>query len=198
MHRRFQIGRIQLPVSGQQDGNIIVYIIVVMMLFAALGAALVSIYTTSNLVAVIGDDAKQAGYLAVKFWARFYTPDVLLGAYTPDELHEAGAMKDINPVPQHTESGSKLLDKLKGKNKPSEPPQDDKTENVDDDTTEGEIVEPDEADEAEMRIADYRSAILHGDNLPQLANDIACDKLLSEGEKGLLMAEIKNRREVEA
>jgi outer membrane protein assembly factor BamB len=50
--------------SLDDGGNIIVYIIVVMMLFAALGAALVSIYTTSNLTAVIGDDAKQAGYLA--------------------------------------------------------------------------------------------------------------------------------------
>ncbi|MFH1980876.1 MAG: hypothetical protein ABIL58_03445, partial [Pseudomonadota bacterium] len=56
--------RIDSPLSGRQDGNMLVYTIVVMMLFAALGAALVSIYTTSNLVSVTGDDARQAGYLA--------------------------------------------------------------------------------------------------------------------------------------
>jgi outer membrane protein assembly factor BamB len=50
--------------TGRQDGNILVYVIVVMLLFAALGTGLVSVYTTANLVSVIGDDARQAEYLA--------------------------------------------------------------------------------------------------------------------------------------
>ena len=29
---------------------------------------------------------QQFGYLAVKYWARLYTPDVILGVYTPDEF----------------------------------------------------------------------------------------------------------------
>lgn len=53
-----------LSSSKMQDGNILIYVVVVMMLFAALGTALVSIYSTSNLIAVISDDAKQARYLA--------------------------------------------------------------------------------------------------------------------------------------
>ena len=28
---------------------------------------------------------QQASYLAVKYWARMYTPDVILGVYTPEE-----------------------------------------------------------------------------------------------------------------
>tara|TARA_R110000796_G_scaffold148262_7_gene265145 strand:- start:196 stop:1113 length:918 start_codon:yes stop_codon:yes gene_type:complete len=46
---------------------------------------------------------QQVGYLAVKFWARFYTPDVLLGAYTPDELHDYSE-RDITPSEDMQES----------------------------------------------------------------------------------------------
>jgi hypothetical protein len=61
---------------------------------------------------------QQAGYLAVKFWARFYTPDVLLGAYTPDELHDHGE-RDITPskdIQEDVKKGS-VLDKLQSVNK---------------------------------------------------------------------------------
>lgn len=62
---------------------------------------------------------QQAGYLAVKFWARFYTPDVIMGAYTPDELvtKDVG-IKDINPVEQKR---SPLMQKLAGEDKAQEP-----------------------------------------------------------------------------
>ena len=40
------------------------------------------------------DPKQQLGYLAVKKWARTFTPGVILGVYTPDELQE----KDITPV----------------------------------------------------------------------------------------------------
>jgi len=44
---------------------------------------------------------QQFGYLAVKYWARLYTPDVILGVYTPDEIGP-GIERDITPSPQHT------------------------------------------------------------------------------------------------
>jgi len=44
---------------------------------------------------------QQFGYLAVKYWARLYTPDVILGVYTPDEMGP-GIERDITPSPQHT------------------------------------------------------------------------------------------------
>jgi hypothetical protein len=42
---------------------------------------------------------QQASYLAVKYWARLYTPAVTLGVYTPDELQDFGEPheKDITP-----------------------------------------------------------------------------------------------------
>ena len=38
-------------------------------------------------------------YLAVKYWARLFCPDVILGVYTPDEFEpEKRAERDITPV----------------------------------------------------------------------------------------------------
>jgi len=43
---------------------------------------------------------QQFGYLAVKYWARQYTPDVILGVYTPDEMATSSkAERDVTPVP---------------------------------------------------------------------------------------------------
>jgi len=39
---------------------------------------------------------QQIGYLAVKYWARLYTPDVILGVYTPDEMGPS-LERDITP-----------------------------------------------------------------------------------------------------
>lgn len=50
--------------AGRPGGNITIYIVTVMMLFAALATALVSIYATANLVSVAGDDSRQAAYMA--------------------------------------------------------------------------------------------------------------------------------------
>lgn len=41
---------------------------------------------------------QQAGYLAVKFWARWYVPEAILGANTEDELQQR-AERDITPEP---------------------------------------------------------------------------------------------------
>jgi hypothetical protein len=55
---------------------------------------------------------QQVGYLAVKFWARFYTPDVLLGAYTPDELHDHNE-RDITPQQEQRKAESGVMGKLR-------------------------------------------------------------------------------------
>lgn len=39
----------------------------------------------------------QLAYLGVKQWARLHCPDVILGIYTPDELEDAPAMRDVTP-----------------------------------------------------------------------------------------------------
>ncbi|HIC2884901.1 TPA: RecT family recombinase [Morganella morganii] len=39
---------------------------------------------------------QQIAYLAVKYWARLYCPEVILGVYTPDELEER-PVKDVTP-----------------------------------------------------------------------------------------------------
>jgi hypothetical protein len=47
------------------------------------------------------DPRQQLSYLAVKRWARLYTPDVILGVYTNDELEEVDrpTERDLNPRP---------------------------------------------------------------------------------------------------
>jgi hypothetical protein len=48
------------------------------------------------------DPKQQLAYLAVKRWSRLYTPDVILGVYTQDELDESPRMKDLNePLPKN-------------------------------------------------------------------------------------------------
>ncbi len=42
---------------------------------------------------------QQIAYLAVKYWARLYCPEVILGVYSPDEV-EPRSEKEINPAPQ--------------------------------------------------------------------------------------------------
>lgn len=42
---------------------------------------------------------QQLAYLAVKYWARLYCPDVILGVYTPDEFEQTQrAERDVTPA----------------------------------------------------------------------------------------------------
>lgn len=41
---------------------------------------------------------QQIAYLAVKYWARLYCPEAILGVYSPDEV-EPRTEKEINPAP---------------------------------------------------------------------------------------------------
>tara|TARA_R110000744_G_scaffold86625_5_gene169376 strand:- start:41 stop:1000 length:960 start_codon:yes stop_codon:yes gene_type:complete len=62
---------------------------------------------------------QQAGYLAVKLWTRFYTPDVLLGVYTPDEFQDGNDIKDVNPEPIETKNKKGgVMDRLNNIPKP--------------------------------------------------------------------------------
>lgn len=65
------------------------------------------------------DPRQQLAYLAVKKWARLYTPDVLLGVYTPDEL-ETIAVQGVEIVqeedkPSRTQA---IKDKVKARREP--------------------------------------------------------------------------------
>ena len=46
----------------------------------------------------VSNPKQQIAYLALKYWARLYTPDVILGVYTKEEL-EGHLEKEINPMP---------------------------------------------------------------------------------------------------
>lgn len=45
----------------------------------------------------LADPRQQLAYLAIKRWSRLYTPDVILGVYTPDELMEREEL-DVTPA----------------------------------------------------------------------------------------------------
>lgn len=44
----------------------------------------------------VSNPKQQIAYLAVKYWARLYCPEVILGVYTPDEV-EVRTEREINP-----------------------------------------------------------------------------------------------------
>ena len=47
---------------------------------------------------------QQLAYLAVKYWARLYCPDVILGVYTPDEFEPIQrAERDVTPARSRAE-----------------------------------------------------------------------------------------------
>mgnify|MGYP003630356889 FL=1 len=57
------------------------------------------------------DPPQQLAYLATKYWARLYAPDVILGVYSPDELSHVGAdnAKPIN-APTKAAALSQMMD----------------------------------------------------------------------------------------
>jgi len=54
---------------------------------------------------------QQIGYLAVKYWARLYTPDVILGVYTPDEMG-VKTERDVTPVSSSTPQSALELNQV--------------------------------------------------------------------------------------
>lgn len=120
---------------------------------------------------------QQAGYLAVKFWSRFYVPDVLLGAYTPDELHEAGEMRDINPAPndQLQKSNKGVMGKLQqAKKQKPKPVQEEKQQEPPQAVQESEPL-----NEFDVALQDWMQAVGESsrEELNEVMADIATSKL---------------------
>ncbi|HHS9706531.1 TPA: RecT family recombinase [Raoultella planticola] len=67
------------------------------------------------------DPRQQLAYLCVKRWARLHAPDVLLGVYTPDELHDTAPRveRDITP-PARNAAGMNSLINAKPDQQPEE------------------------------------------------------------------------------
>lgn len=53
---------------------------------------------TRNSTLWADDPKQQLAYLAQKRWARLYAPGVILGVYTPDELEQPPAERDMGPA----------------------------------------------------------------------------------------------------
>lgn len=65
---------------------------------------------TRNSTLWADDPKQQLGYLAVKKWARQYSPGIILGVYTPDELdQEYREPRDITPPPASGAPGTQDL-----------------------------------------------------------------------------------------
>ena len=74
---------------------------------------LLSQATVRNSTLWASDPKQQLAYLATKRWARLYTPDVILGVYTPDELRQREPI-DVTPV-HVDDDGASAADRLKRK-----------------------------------------------------------------------------------
>lgn len=59
---------------------------------------------------------QQLAYLAVKYWARLYCPDVILGVYTPDEFEPSQrAERDVTPARSRAELNNLINSKPEAK-----------------------------------------------------------------------------------
>ena len=61
---------------------------------------------TRNSTLWADDPRQQLAYLAQKRWARLYSPGVILGVYTPDELDGIQPEKEINPQRPARQTGT--------------------------------------------------------------------------------------------
>ncbi|HHR6455422.1 TPA: RecT family recombinase [Providencia alcalifaciens] len=87
---------------------------------------------TRNSPLWVTNPKQQMAYLAVKYWARLYCPEVILGIYTPDELDDR-PVKDITPPKERVS-----LNEITQQN---EPEQHREATSEDNNVTTGEIVD---------------------------------------------------------
>lgn len=66
--------------------------------FKEWSAALRATPGTRNSPLWVSNPKQQIAYLGVKYWARLYCPEVILGVYSPDEV-EQREEREINPAP---------------------------------------------------------------------------------------------------
>lgn len=80
----------------------------------------VHLVTTRNSPLWKTNPKQQAAYLAVKYWARLYCPDVILGVYTPDELHDVPPPeREINPIGSGSSQASSLKNRVQKTQSPA-------------------------------------------------------------------------------
>ena len=73
---------------------------------------------TRNSPLWITNPQQQLAYLAVKYWARLYAPDAILGVYSDDELAESvPPMQNVTPVEDKPQKGTAALKKAISKKK---------------------------------------------------------------------------------
>ncbi|MFM0224144.1 RecT family recombinase [Paraburkholderia dipogonis] len=74
------------------------------------------------------DPQQQIGYLAIRKWARRYTPDVLLGVYTPEEhragevMRDMGVAEEVSRGPTEASGPASRTDEIKQRMKRTQPP----------------------------------------------------------------------------
>ncbi|WP_206834553.1 RecT family recombinase [Marinobacterium iners] len=111
--------------------------------------------TTKNSPLWKTNPKQQAAYLAVKYWARMYCPDVILGVYTPDELHDRTPVeREINPVDTGTQASS-----LKNRMKKTRAPIDAESAPAQQPTQQTQQSMPDFGEPQQQPAQDYSSAI---------------------------------------
>ena len=126
---------------------------------------------------------QQAAYLAVKFWSRLYTPDVLMGVYTPDELQDAKEIKEINPKQKDFGVSTGVMDKLNPKK------QSKKTV----------VIDAEQEFEEDTAFYEWSNAIDITDSssaLNQFKNDIESSNRMNQEIKDRLIAAINEKIEV--
>lgn len=66
---------------------------------------------TRNSPLWVSNPKQQIAYLGVKYWARLYCPEVILGVYSPDEV-EQRTEREINPAPAQRMSVKELTSEV--------------------------------------------------------------------------------------
>lgn len=75
---------------------------------------------------------QQAAYLAVKMWSRLYTPHVIMGVYTRDEVQEISQERDVTPkkstlnIPAGTNTETGEIPEFKPDPEPKQEPEKDR------------------------------------------------------------------------
>lgn len=66
---------------------------------------------TRNSPLWVSNPKQQIAYLAVKYWARLYCPEVILGVYSPDEVDQREE-REINPAPAQRMSVAEITSEV--------------------------------------------------------------------------------------
>lgn len=148
---------------------------------------------TRNSTLWADDPYQQLCYLGVKRWVRLYTPDVIMGVYTVDELQEE---REINPIQE--DSGNSKLAGMAAKaearrasmrSQPEGTPEEKEVEQGES----GELPEDDGPISIVEEISCYISECENLEELGLLGQEISQMKDLNESDKGEIQAAYKKK-----